>query len=309
MTDSPKIPVCLDQIDSYEMNLLRPVLHRHLDVLNVPADLSGKRILLKPNLISASAPSLACTSPGFVAAVASIFLDRGAAVCLSDSPAFGSARQVLKKHGFVKALSGLNVSLIEFKTKVVKVLDCGVSVTVAEEALDCDFFVNLPRVKAHQQMGVTVAMKNVFGIVVGARKAWLHMSNGETHHGFAEIILDLQKLLPPVIAIADGITVMSRKGPVKGSPLSLGCVALSRNFAAIDRAMLEVLGVKKERIPLALEAQKQGLAGARLEDIDFPALKPGAFANSGFKIPQQLMPVRFQFLQYFRSSLKRLFSS
>jgi uncharacterized protein (DUF362 family) len=309
MTSSQKIPVCLGQISSYEQNLLLSLLHEYFDILQVPADLSKNRILLKPNLISASAPSLACTNPLFVATVASAFLDRGAAVLLSDSPAFGSAKQVLKKHGFVKALSGLNISLIEFKTKVVKKLDCGISVTVAREALDCDYFVNLPKIKAHQQMGITMAMKNVFGIIVGARKAWLHMSNGETHHGFAEIIVDLQKLLPQALAIADGVTVMSRKGPVNGSPLSLGCVATSRNFAALDRAMLEVLGVKKERIPLAVEAQKQGLAGARLGDIDFPFLQPDAFTNSGFKMPQQLLPVRFQFLQYFRSSLKRLFLS
>jgi len=309
MTSSHKIPVCLDKIASYEPDLLRLLLHKHLDILTVPADLSGRRVLLKPNLISASAPSLACTCPVFLTAVAAVFLDRGASVCLSDSPAFGSARQVLKKHGFVKALYGLNVSLIEFKTKVVKELNCGLSVTVAGEALECDYFVNVPRVKAHQQMGVTMAMKNVFGIIIGARKAWLHMSNGDTHHGFAKIILDLQELLPPAIVIADGITIMNRKGPVNGSPLALGCVALSRNSVALDRAMLEVLGVKKERIPLAMEARKQELPGARLEDIFFPAFLPDAFVNSGFRIPQQLRPVRFQFFQYFRSSFRRFISS
>lgn len=308
MTSLRKIPVCLDRISSYAPDCLRPLLQKHLDVLAVPSNLSGRRILLKPNLISASAPSLACTNPAFVASVAAVFLDRGATVCLSDSPAFGSAGQVLKKHGFVKALSGLNVSLIEFKTKVVKELDCGVTVTVAGEALDCDYFVNVPRVKAHQRMGVTIAMKNVFGIIIGARKAWLHMVNGDTHHGFAKIILDLQKFLPPAVAIADGVTVMNEDGPVSGTPLTLGCVALSKNFVALDRAMLEVLGVKQEQIPLAMEAQKQKLPGAMLKEITFPVLSPDAFTQSGFRIPNQLLPIRFQFRQFFRSSLKRLFS-
>lgn len=309
MTGNSEIPVCLDRCASYNPELLYPLLQKYLDVLEIPADLSARRILLKPNLISASAPSLACTCPDFVAAVARCFLDRGATVLLGDSPAFGSAKQVLKKHGFVTALSGMDVSVLEFKTKRIRKLDCGIEVTVAAEALECDCFVNLPRVKAHQQMGVTIAVKNVFGIVLGARKAWLHMSHGDTHKNFAEMILDLQKLLPPVIAIADGITVMNRKGPVSGSPLSFGCLALSRNFTALDRVMLEVLGVAKERIPLAVEAERQGLPGAGIDEVVFPGLLPEAFANSGFRIPQQLSPVRFQFLKYFRSSLKRVFSS
>jgi uncharacterized protein (DUF362 family) len=309
MTSPITIPVCLDQCHSYTHESLYPILQKHLDVLQVPANCSGKKILLKPNLISASAPPLACSCPEFVAVVANCFLDRGATLFLGDSPAFGSAKQVLKKHGFVRALSGLDVSLIEFQTKVVRKLDCGLSVTVAAEALDCDYFINVPRVKAHQQMGVTMAVKNVFGIILGARKAWLHMTHGETHNGFAELILDLGKLLPPTIAIADGITVMNRMGPLKGSPLSLACVALSRNFVALDRAMLEVLGLDKKKIPLAMEAEKQGLPGAILEEIEFPALHPDAFTQSGFRIARQLNPIRFQFLQYFRSSLKRILAS
>ncbi len=309
MTSPFSIPVCLDLCHTYTHEALYSLLQKHLDVLQIPSDCSGKKILLKPNLISASAPPLACSCPQFVATVANCFLERGATVLLGDSPAFGSAKHVLRKHGFVAALSGLNVSLLEFQTKVIRQLDCGLTVTVAAEALDCDYFVNLPRVKAHQQMGITVAVKNVFGIVLGARKALLHMTHGGTHHGFAEMILDLCKLLPPTIGIADGITVMNRVGPVNGSPLSLSCVALSRNFVALDRVMLEVLGVEKQQIPLAVEAEAQGLPGATLDEIDFPALLPDAFANSSFRIPRRLSPVRFQLLRYFRSSVKRIFSS
>ena len=309
MTSLTPIPVCLDECHSYRHEALYPVLQKHLDILRFPSDCSGKKVLLKPNLISASAPALACSCPQFVAVAANCFLARGATVILGDSPAFGSAKQVLKKHGFVTSLSGLDVSLLEFRTKVVHKLDCGLSVTVAGEALDCDYFVNLPRIKAHQQMGVTMAVKNVFGIIIGARKAWLHMAHGETHLGFAELILDLCGLLPPTLAIADGITVMNRTGPVNGSPLSMNFVALSKNFVALDRAILEVLGLNKEKIPLAVEAERLNFPGASLKEITFPGLEPRAFAQYGFRIPYQLSPVRFQFLRYFRSTVKRIFSS
>ena len=305
---SSKIPVYINQCDSCEESILQPLIQNHLDCLQVPAQLSSKRILLKPNLISASAPSLACTSPAFVAAVAACFLKRGAKVCLGDSPAFGSAWQVLKKQGFTRELSGLDIQYLEFKSVVRKRLDCGIDISVAAEALECDYFVNLPRIKAHEQMGVTVALKNVFGIIPGARKAMLHMRHGNGHRDFAELILDLHKLLPKTLCLVDGVQVMTRRGPVKGTALHLGCLASSENFVALDRAMLEVLELNKEKIPIAMAAQKQNLPGAFLEDIEFPLLSPDAFAGSGFTIPSDLSPVRFQVMQFIRSSLRRAFT-
>lgn len=301
-----KNSVYLDHCNSYESTVLRPLLQDQMDFLHIPADLSSKRVLLKPNLISAGAPKLACSNPLFVKAAASCFLFRGARVLLGDSPAFGRAAQVIKRQGFTTALSGMAVEFVPFKTRVLKTLDCGITVGVAAEALDSDYFVNLPRIKAHEQMGVTMAVKNVFGIVLGARKAWLHMRHGDSLSLFSRMILDLHQLLPASLVLADGIEVMNRRGPIKGSSLSLGCLAASENAVALDRAMLDVLGIAKERIPLAVAAGKLKLAGARMRDIEFPQLSPQSFSGSGFQIPSTLSPVRFQPVRYLRSSLKRM---
>ncbi|MBU1233230.1 MAG: DUF362 domain-containing protein [Proteobacteria bacterium] len=301
-----KIPVCLDRCDSYESHVLLPLLQAQLDFLAVPANLSGKKVLLKPNLISAKAPALACTNPFFVAAAASCFLSRGARVLLGDSPAFGSAARVLERHGFVTALRGMPVEYVSFKTLARKQLACGLTVGVAAEALDCDYFVNLPRIKAHEQMGVTMAVKNVFGIVLGARKAWLHMRHGQSHLGFAEMILDLLQFLPTSLALADGIEVMNERGPMSGSALFLGCVAASGNFVALDRALLAVLEIEKKRSPLAVAAAKLALPGACLQDLEFPHLHPLAFAGSGFRSPVVLNPIKFHPLRYLRSTWRRI---
>ncbi len=304
----PKIRVCLDRCNSYAVETLKPMLHDQLDILGLPADLSVKKVMLKPNLISAAAPALACTNPYFVTAVAVCLLSRGAKVLIGDSPAFGTAALVLKRHGFTAALSGLAVEYVPFQTRLVKKLSCGVDVGVAAEALDCDYFVNLPRIKAHDQMGVTMAVKNVFGIVLGARKAWLHMRHGESRQFFAKMILDLQQLLPPTVVLADGIEVMNKRGPMKGSSLLLGCLAASRSGVALDRAMLEVLEIDEKNIPLATAALKQQREGASLVDLDFPHLVPADFEGSGFRTPATLIPIRFQPFRYLRSSLKRMLS-
>jgi uncharacterized protein (DUF362 family) len=308
MVSVSKVPVCFDRCNSYDFQMLQLQLQGQLDVLGVPLDFSGKRILLKPNLISAGAPPLACSNPFFVAAVASCFLARGARVLLGDSPAFGTASHVLKQQGFMEALSGMAVEFVPFRKSMVKTLACGIRVTVAAEALDCDYFVNLPRIKAHEQMGVTMAVKNTFGIVLGARKAWLHMRHGESHQLFSRMILDLQQLIPPALVLADGIEVMHRRGPIKGDSLFLGCIAASMNCVALDRAMLDVLEIDKERIPLAVTAESLSLPGARLEDVEFPQMAPQAFVGSGFQIPARLSPIRFRPFRYLVSSVKRVVS-
>ena len=303
-----KISVCLTHCTSYDVDSLKVVMQEQLDILSIPADLSSRKILLKPNLISAMAPPLACSDPFFTAAAAECFIDRGAKVLLGDSPAFGSAAQVLKRQGFKNALSNVAVEFVPFRSCLLKQLDCGIEIGVAAEALDCDCFVNLPRIKAHDQMAVTMAVKNTFGIVLGARKAWYHMRHGESHQVFAQMILDLQKLLPPTIVLADGIEVMSRRGPMKGNSLLLGCLAASTNAIAHDRAMLEVLEIDKKRVPLAVAAENEQLVGAGLDDLEFPQYAPGAFVGSGFRIPDMLSDVQFLPSRYLRSFFKRLFS-
>jgi len=304
-----KINVCLDRCETYSYEVIKPLLNKQMDILGVSADLSSKKILLKPNLLSAGSPALSCSNPQFVKAVAACFLSRGARVLLGDSPSFGSAAQVLKQQGFTAALSGLAVKHVVFKTRLVKKLPCGVSVGVAGESLECDYFVNLPRIKAHDQMRVTMAVKNVFGVVLGVRKAWLHMKHGGSHRFFAEMILDLQDILPPTFVFADGIEVMNRRGPMKGSPLVLGCLAASKSGVALDRAMLEVLELEKKSIPLAMAATKKHIAGANLQDLDFPQYVPSDFAGSGFQAPVKLSPVRFRPFRYLRSSLKRILAA
>jgi len=89
----------------------------------------------------------------------------------------------------------------------------------------------------------------------------------------------------------------------------VGCLAGSKSSIALDRAMLEVLEIDKEEVPLVVTAEKECLSGAHLQDITFPLCRPDAFAGSGFTIPATLIPVRFQPFRFLKSSLKRMSST
>ncbi len=160
MNDS--IGVMLARLESYDTSALKEFIDRGAALLGLQRRFNGKKVLLKPNLISSRAPALACTDGRFISAAAEWYLDCGAQVVLGDSPAFGSADAALRRHGIDTALAHLNVATLPFKTVRRTTLSHGVSIGVAEEALDCDFFVNLPKIKAHNQMYLTAGVKNLF---------------------------------------------------------------------------------------------------------------------------------------------------
>ncbi len=228
-------------------------------------------MLLKPNLISSSGPRLACTHGEFVAGAAMWFLAQGAKVLVGDSPAFGSAVKVCQTQKILEALHGLDVKVVNFVSPVTVKLAGGVSVTVAREALECDLFVGLPKIKAHNQMYVTMAVKNIFGIVKGVNKAMLHMVHGDSHDQFAAIILDLMSILPPQLHLADAIEVMHKSGPLDGSCLALDCVAGARCPVALDTALLDLLQLNRNQSPLWRIAASRGLDGSEFDNLCFPS--------------------------------------
>lgn len=298
--------VALQRCNSYDRIVIAELIDSSMQHIGMPDSFHGKTVLLKPNLISSNGPRLACTHGGFVAGAALWFLNHGAKVLLGDSPAFGSAEKVCRKQGISAALHGMDVKLIDFISPVRVKLTGGISVTVAREALECDLFVGLPKIKAHNQMFVTMAVKNIFGIVKGMNKAMLHMIHGDNHDRFAGIILDLVSLLPPQLHLADGIEVMHKSGPLDGDSLNLNCVAAACCPVALDSAMLDLLCLNKTKSPLWRVAELREMKGNNSNNLFFPLLSPQEFHGSGFTAPGKLHEIRFNPFRFLRGLVKKM---
>ncbi len=269
----------------------------------------GKNVLLKPNLISASSKdALACTHPQFIAAVSEWFLDHGCKVSIGDSPAFGTAKGVMKAIGVSNILDKLPVRMVNFSKTFNVALECGVKAGIATEVLECDVLVNLPKVKAHSQLYVTLAVKNYFGVVVGLQKPWWHMKYGKKAGDFASVLLDLIKVLPDGVSFIDGITAMHRTGPISGDPYQLGIIAASENPIALETALLAVLGSENAKSPIWIESSKRGLPGAHSENIIYSHREPSELSVNDFLFPNNLKPVSFNPFRVLASSLRRMVS-
>ncbi len=234
-----------------------------------------------------------------------MFKDLGARVSVGDSPAFGSAESVLRQIGILPALHKHSIPVVEFNHVRQVVLPSGIRAGIAAEALDCDLLVNLPRIKAHDQLRVTMAVKNVFGCIVGMRKPMWHMTHGGKEGGLESLIVELVSVLPDSITLADGITAMHRSGPMSGDPYDLGIAACATNPVALDRALLAVIGIKPERSSLMQACVRAGFNGTDLDALDFPLLDPSDVEVDDFIVPDELSPIRFNLFRFLKNNIRR----
>ena len=299
--------VALLSCETYDHCKLKKIMDLQLRHV-LTSTLRGRTVLLKPNLVSGRGhDGLGCTSANFITAAAELFLDHGARLRIGDSPAFGSAKDVMFRFGITSALKKSAVELIDFTEGPAVKLAHGVTVRLAKEVFDCDLLLNMPRVKAHCQLRVSLAVKNMFGTVFGWRKPLLHMRYDDRHNNFVKLLVDLLDLFPAVLHLMDGVIAMHGTGPVSGSPFPLGVVGLSQNAVALDTALMTILDLPFEKSPIWLECKRRDLHGVSLQQIIFPFQDANQLRKRDFHVPEQLSPIRFHPLHAVGSVCRRLF--
>ena len=298
--------VALTSCTEYAPRMLADAFDRVLGAVDQMPELHSCTVLLKPNLISTKYGSLACTEPAFILAAARWFLDHGARITIGDSPAFGSAANALQVLGIAEELTALGVLVSNFKHGRVLPMAGGGSAVVADDAVECDLLVNLPRVKAHSQTRITLAVKNYFGCVVGLRKPCWHMLYGGRYGAFTDRLVQLLDLTANSITLVDGITAMHKTGPVHGIPYPLFLVGASANPVAMDTALHKVLQLEPEQSPLLQACRRAGHIGTELSELSFPLATPSDIQVNDFQVPLELSPIRFNPFRFLRSSLQRI---
>lgn len=303
------VPVALISCVSYQRPLVEEAVRRCFDACELLSGLPrGARVLVKPNLLRAS--PLCCTHPEVVRAICLCLLERGLRVSVADSPGFGTARSVAAAIGLTEALRplGLDVSSLDSAQAVrLGPRAGGGSWGVARSALESDHILSVPRVKAHCQMGLTLAVKNLFGCVCGLRKALAHTTQGDSVEMFANALLDLWAALPPSSGFADGVEAMHVNGPSGGEPFALGCLGASPSVVALDAALGLALGVEPRHVPLWAAARERRLPGSHAEDIVWPLAGVEVFDASGFILPE-LIDVSFRPHRLLWSLCRRVWS-
>ena len=302
--------VSLIRADSFELRELKSSIEYLLEPLGGIKKIvsPGDRVLLKPNLLTGSRPTKECiTRPEIVYCVAQLVIDAGGKPFLGDSPAFGSARGVAKANGYLPLCAELNLPIVEFKGQRYSTENQNFAhLRLSKEAMDADVVINLPKVKSHTQLTMTLGVKNLFGCVPGKMKAWWHMEAGKDASRFGEMIVATAKAISPNLTIIDGIIGHEGNGPSGGEPKKLGILGASTDVFALDRAMIDVLNVDPMTVPTLAAQFEQGFC-SELREIEFPYCKPVDLQISDWKLPDTLMPIDFGLPRVLRSTFKNFY--
>ena len=270
--------VFLRRVADYDAPRLEAAAAELLDAAGCPVG-RGDKVLVKPNLVGPRNTALSCSEPRLVRAVCRHLLTRGATVTVADSPAFGTGRIMARLAGITEALADLPVTVGNLDAPRPLALADGGSIGVSRLALEADHIVSVARLKCHDQMGMTLAVKNFFGCVCGFRKSLAHQRLGKDRGRFARMILDVFAALPPSTSLLDGIVAMHKAGPVAGEAFALGLLGAAANPVALDTAIYTRFGLTPQDMPLWREAWPMFILPLRS--------RPGArFSASGHWSPR-----------------------
>lgn len=306
----PSPQVSLIQASSYEAAALPTSIEELLAPLGgMKAYIKpGDRVLLKPNLLTAGKPGKECiTRPEIVAAVARMVQAVGGKPFFGDSPAFGSARGVAKLNGYLPLIEELNVPVVEFNAKRYQTVSDSFShLRLSKEAMEADVVINLPKVKSHSQLTLTLGVKNLFGCVPGKMKAWWHLEAGKSSDRFGEMLVETARAIAPDLTIVDGIVGHQGNGPSGGEPRFLGILGASTDVFALDRALVEILGVDPLAVPTVTAAIGLGLCSQSLA-MEFPRKHPQQLQVKDWRLPSTMYAIDFGAPRLLRSLLKHLY--
>ncbi len=302
--------VSLIRAQSYELQELRASIEHLLKPLGgIEAVVSkGDRVLLKPNLLTGSRPTKECiTRKEIVYCVAQLVKEAGGKPFLGDSPAFGSAKGVAKANGYLPLCEELDLPIVEFRGQRYSTENENFNhLRLSKEAMNADVVINLPKVKSHMQLTMTMGVKNLFGCVPGKMKAWWHMEAGKDAERFGEMLVETAKAIVPNLTIIDGIIGHEGNGPSAGEPRDLGILGASTNVFALDRAFIKILNVDPSLVPTLAAQARLGLC-QDLNGITFPYCTPEELLINDWKLPDALTPIDFGLPRVLRSTFKHFY--
>lgn len=286
--------VTVRRCGDYDSQLVRATVGRIVDDLGGMRSWikTGDRVLLKPNLLMSAVPEKAVvTHPAIVEAVASLVFDMGATPFIGDSPPLGNLNRVLSKSGYGPFMKKMGIEAVPFTRKVVR--EFGEArlyrrIDLAGELFDFDVVINLPKLKTHGQMVLTLAVKNLFGAVIGTDKASWHLRAGRDVETFAEALVQIYESIRPALSILDGILGMEGNGPNSGEPRHVGIIAASEDAVALDAVVCSLVGYPVEvlRTCVVGERLRVGVADIRRITVEGDDLK--GFPLKRFEAPKSV---------------------
>ena len=174
----------------------------------------GDTVVIKPNVAWDRLPEQAATTnPDAVAEMVRLCLAAGARSVIVTDVTCNDAEACFDRSGIAAAARAAGAEVVlpqpRFFTTVDLKGDTLGEWPVLAPFLDADKLINMPIAKHHSLTGVTLGMKNWYGLIGGDRN--------RLHQRIHESIADLSAFAKPTLTVLDAYRVLMRSGPTGGS--------------------------------------------------------------------------------------------
>ena len=278
-------PISLYKCDSYDYEEVSAALTKALaDIDGLSFIKPGMTVGIKANLVTAMAPEKAGTThPQLIKKLCHIITDLGANVVIGDSPG-GLYTPV-----FVKSIyrgCGLTAMLEELEKELQakgskQTVSLNEDFSIKDGTFDgvslksfiytgwldnVDAIINVSKLKSHAMMGMSCAVKNMFGTIPGATKPEYHMRYPE-EMAFANVMVDLNEFFKPALYVVDAIEGMEGNGPTAGEKRHIGAILASKKPYALDMACANVINMNINDCQTLKAAHERGLGPKDISEV------------------------------------------
>lgn len=262
--------VHVEKCDNYRTEEVYEALRRSLSAIGYPVP-SGKKVLLKPNILAQNKPHQSTTThPSVVAAACRIFAEKGCSVTIGESSAFyqgGGTEEGFVTSGMAEVANKYGAKLLAFEATDLRKITSGRVLNpfyLTDAVFNHDVIVNLPKLKVHRLARYTGALKNTYGCIPGGTKQLYHklyQSREDYQTFWGKPLIDVYQAVDPHLVILDAIFGLDKDGPAaNGEPRPTGVMLASLNGAALDIAACRMIGFDPLWVPAVSEAINRGMS-------------------------------------------------
>ena len=236
---------------------------------------AGQTVVVKPNIGWDRAPEFAAnTNPQLVGKIVADCLAAGAKEVFVFDRTCDNWRRSYATSGIEQAAKDAGANVItgssegNFKDVTIPQGKSLKTAKVHEKILECDVFINVPVLKHHDGAQISLAMKNLMGIVWD-RTFW-HNNNLD------QCIADMVTYRKPDLNIIDGYRVLKRNGP-KGVSVNDAALEkaqiISTDIVAADAAAARIFGAEPGTIRHIKIAGDMGLGVMDLTKLNINRIR------------------------------------
>ena len=239
-----------------------------------PPDVRGKRVVIKPNMVDVSPDRPIHSDPRLIEALVLHIGGLGAReVILAEGTSHNrDAEDLFRRSGYEALAKRRGIRLVDLNYDDVTPVKCANPKAVALREIilpviiaTAEVIISVPKMKTHKLAGITLSLKNMFGVLPGMAYGW--PKNVLHWNGIPLSVCEINATVKTHYSVVDGVVGMEGHGPIMGTARKVGVLVMGDNALAVDATAARIMGVDPARVDYLAMAHKIRIGSLRREDI------------------------------------------